>query len=102
MKIKKNDTVKVISGEYKGKMGKVLRAFPKRGLLIVEGINFQKKHMRARSAQEPGGILHKEGPISVSNVMLICPKCRETVKVYITGVGDTRARKCKKCGEIID
>jgi large subunit ribosomal protein L24 len=102
MKIRKNDTVKVISGEYKGKLGKVLRIFPRRGMLVVEGINFQKKHMRARSAEEPGGILHKEGPISASNVMLVCPKCRETAKVSVSRVGDTRVRKCKKCGEVID
>ncbi len=102
MKIKKNDTVKIILGEYKGKTGKVLRVFPKRGLLIVEGINFQKKHMRARSAEEPGGILHKEGPINVSNVMLVCPKCREATKISVSKAGDTRTRKCKKCGEMID
>jgi len=102
MKIKKNDTVKVILGEYKGKTGKVLRVLPRKGMLIVEGINFQKKHMRARSAEEPGGILHREGPISASNVMLVCPKCRNTVKISISRVGDMRARKCKKCKEMID
>ncbi len=102
MKIKKNDTVRVASGEYKGKTGKVLKVFPRRGMLIVEGINFQKRHMRARSAEEPGGIVQKEGLINVSNVMLICPKCRETVKVSLAKVEGKVFRKCKNCMEIID
>lgn len=102
MKIKKNDTVKVISGEYKGKTGKVLKIFPRRDVLIVEGINFQKRHMRARSAEEPGGIVQKEGPINASNVILVCPKCKETVKVSFVKVGDKTVRKCKKCAEMID
>ncbi|MCK4329432.1 50S ribosomal protein L24 [candidate division WOR-3 bacterium] len=102
MKIKRNDTVKVILGEYKGKTGKVLKVFPRKSTLIVEGINFQKRHMRARSAEEPGGIVQKEGPVNTSNVMLICPKCREAVRVSLTRLGDKSVRKCKSCSEMID
>ncbi len=102
MKIKKNDTIRVISGEYKGKEGKVLSASPKNNTVIIEGINFQKKHMRARSAQEPGGILNREGPVHISNVMLICPRCSSPTKISMERTKNTRARKCRKCGEMID
>lgn len=102
MKIKKNDRVRVISGEYREKEGKVLTVFPKKKTLIIEGINFQKRHTRARSAEQPGGILQKEGPIHSSNVMLICPRCSSPTKLSIERTKTTRTRKCRKCGEMIE
>ncbi len=71
MKIAKNDIVEVISGTNKGRKGKVLKAYPDKNRLVVEGINLQKRHTKPRSQQDPGGIIEKEGPIHVSNVKLL-------------------------------
>jgi large subunit ribosomal protein L24 len=107
MKIRKNDTVVVLSGEYKGKSGKVLKVFPQEKRIIVEGVNFIKRHMRATQRNPKGGILEKEAPIQVSKVILQCPKCGETGRVahkVIQAEGSpelNRVRICRKCGEII-
>ena len=71
MKIAKNDIVEVISGTNKGRKGKVLKAYPDKNRLVVEGINLQKRHTKPRSQQDPGGIIEKEAPIHVSNVKLL-------------------------------
>ena len=71
MKIKKGDTVKVISGKDRGKSGKVLRAFPKEDLVVVEGVNVKKRHQRATKANQKGQIIDKTMPVHVSNVMLV-------------------------------
>lgn len=73
MKIKKNDLVKVISGVYKGKEGKVLKVFTAKQRIIVEGVNMAKKHTRPNQKNPQGGILEQEAPIHVSNVMIMCP-----------------------------
>ena len=73
MKIKKNDLVKVISGVYKGKEGKVLKVFTAKQRIIVEGVNMAKKHTRPDQKNPQGGILEQEAPIHVSNVMIMCP-----------------------------
>jgi large subunit ribosomal protein L24 len=109
MKIRKDDTVKVISGKDRGKTGRVLRTDPKHQRVYVEGMNVQKRHTRPRSlrdtqrAQEIGGIIEAEGPIHVSNVMLVDPKSGETTR---TGVrrdeGGRRVRFAKKSGADID
>lgn len=78
MRIKKNDTVLVISGKDRGKKGKVRRAVPKADRVIVEGLNMIKRHSRARRAARQAGIVELEAAIHVSNVMLICDKCKKT------------------------
>lgn len=100
-KIRKGDTVLVISGRSKGITGKVLRVFPKKERAIVEGANLVKKHEK-RGPGGPGRILEKEAPIHISNLKLICPKCGQPTRVSFTFVNDKKKRKCKKCGEIID
>lgn len=103
MKIKKDDTILVIKGKYQGKKGKVLRAMPKKNRAIVEGINIIKRHTRARKTGEKGKILAAPGPINISNIKLICKKCKKAVKVQYKIVleKDKKVKKriCKKCGK---
>ena len=103
MKIRKNDTILVIAGKDRGKMGKVRYAYPKDGRLVVEGINFVKKHSRARQATRQAGIIEMEAPIRASNVMLLCKRCNHPTRVGFTLLGDgRRVRVCRSCGEVID
>jgi len=103
MNIRKNDTVLVIAGKDKGKRGKVRFAYPKKERLLVEGINFIKKHSRARGAVRQAGIIEREAPISVSNVMLLCSKCNHPARVGFRFLADGRkVRFCRSCGEVID
>jgi len=101
--IKKNDLVMVINGKEKGKSGRVLKVFPEKEKLIIEKINFIKKHSRPHGQQRRGGILEKEAPLHVSNVMLLCEKCNKPVRIGHRIVeGSKKARICRKCGEIFD
>jgi large subunit ribosomal protein L24 len=97
MKIKKGDTVLVISGKWKGKVGKVLKAFPKEKKVLVEGVNIVKKHLRAGGKREKGQIIEIEKPIYVSKVKLICPQCKMATRVGYEKIGDEKYRVCKKC-----
>lgn len=81
MKIKKNDSVKVIAGNYKGKTGKVLKVFPAEDRIIVEGVNIRKRHTKANQKNPQGGIIEKEAPIHVSNVMVLDPKTGEPTRI---------------------
>ena len=81
MKIRKNDTVLVVAGKDKGKTGKVRFAYPKDERLLVEGINFIKRHTRASGQIRQAGIIEREAPIHVSNVMLLCSKCNHPTRV---------------------
>jgi large subunit ribosomal protein L24 len=102
-RIKKDDKVKVIAGKEKGKMGKVLRVLGDKDRLIVENINFVKRHTRPGSQTRQGGIIEKEASIHRSNVMLICSKCINPVRIKMQRLEDGRmVRVCRKCGEIID
>jgi large subunit ribosomal protein L24 len=108
VKIRKDDTVRVISGKDSGKTGRVLRTDPKRQRVYVEGMNVQKRHTRPRTlrdtqrAQEVGGIIEAEGPIHVSNVMLIDPKSGEPTRVAVRREGGRRVRVAKGSGTEID
>ena len=102
MRIKKNDTVKVITGKDAGKTGKVLVALPKESRVVVEGVNVQKKHRKARKAQDVSKIEEQNGAIQASNVMVVCPKCGKTTRVAYATEGDKKIRVCKKCGASLD
>ena len=103
MKIRKNDTVLVIAGKDKGKKGKVRFARPKDERLIVEGINFIKKHTRATREGRQAGIVEQEAPIPVSNVMLMCSRCNRPARVGFRFLEDGRkVRICRSCHEVID
>ena len=103
MKIRKNDNVLVIAGKDKGKKGKVRFAYPKKGRILVEGINFIKKHSKARGQMRQAGIIDLEAPINVSNVMLFCDKCNRPVRVGYRFLEDGRkVRICRSCREVID
>lgn len=103
MKIRKNDTVQVMAGKDRGKRGKVRFAYPKKNRIIVEGINFIKKHSRARGQVKQAGIIDLEAQIDASNVMLLCGKCNHPTRVGFTFLDDGRkVRICHKCKEVID
>ncbi len=103
MKIRKNDTVQVMAGKDRGKRGKVRFAYPKKNRLIVEGINFIKKHSRARGQVRQAGIIDLEAQIDASNAMLLCGKCNRPTRVGFTFLDDGRkVRICHKCKEVID
>jgi large subunit ribosomal protein L24 len=101
--IKKNDTVQVIAGKDKGKSGKVMRIIPKKERAIVEKLNMVKRHLKPSQQTRQGGILEKESPIQISNLMLICTKCMDPTRVGYRVLDDNRkVRFCKKCKEVID
>ena len=102
MKVKKNDTVLVITGKDAGKTAKVLAAMPKANKVVVDGVNVQKKHKKARSAQEVSAIQNQSGPIDASNVMVVCPTCNKATRVAYQVEGDKKVRICKKCGAVLD
>jgi len=101
MKIKKGDNVIIISGKDRGKKGKVSKALPNKGKIIVEGINIVKKHRRSRRENEKGQIIEIPSPINISNVKLICPKCARAVRVGYRLTKSGKFRICKKCGQEI-
>jgi large subunit ribosomal protein L24 len=103
MNIRKNDTVLVILGKDRGKKGRVRFAYPKKERLLVEGINFVKKHSRAKGAVRQAGIIEREAPIHISNVMLVCAKCGKPTRVGSRMLADGRkVRFCRTCGEVVD
>jgi len=102
MHIRKGDMVLVLTGEYAGSRGRVLRVFPKKGRALVEGVNMVKRHTRARRPGEQSGILEKEAPVHVSNLMVICPRCGQPTRVKKEILEDgSKARACRKCGEML-
>jgi large subunit ribosomal protein L24 len=96
MKIKKGDRVRVLTGKDRGKEGEVMRSIPKRGTVIVEGVNMVKKNQRQTRATMQGGIIDKDMPIPVDNVAVICGSCGPT-RVGYKFEGDEKIRVCKKC-----
>ncbi len=103
MKIRKNDNVLVISGKDKGKKGKIRFVYTKSNRVLVEGVNIIKMHSRARAQARQAGIIEREAPISVSNVMLLCSKCNKPARIGLRVLGDGRkARFCRVCGEVVE
>ena len=101
MNVKLNDNVLVIAGKDKGKQGKVLATSPKANTVTVEGVRIQKKHEKARKANETSKIVEVPGPVDASNVMVVCPTCGKATKVKHTIVDGKKVRVCK-CGATLD
>ena len=103
MKIARDDTVEIMCGDDRGKRGRVLQVLPEQGLVLIEGINFIKRHTRPTRMDRRGGIVEREAPVAISNVMVVCNQCGSRVKVRRKrmDVKGPRVRECKKCGEII-
>ncbi len=102
--VKKDDTVLVLSGDDKGKKGKVLAVSPKEGKVIVEGINMIKKHVKPRKAGDQGGIIEAEGALYACKVQVICPACKKPTRVAHKKVAGSNGKErsvriCKECGE---
>ena len=92
--------VMVVTGRDRGKTGKVMRVMPERGRVVVERLNIVKRHTKPRGAQSPGGIVEKEAPIDISNVMIFCDRCNAPVRVGIKSADDgVKSRVCRRCGE---
>ena len=101
--IKKNDTILVITGKEKGKKGRVLSVSPLKDQLLIEKVNIIKRHMKPTKKYAQGGIIEKEAPLHISNVMLVCPKCSKPTRIGNSLLQDGRKiRMCKKCREVID
>lgn len=102
-KLKKDDPIIVTTGKYKGKKSKILKVLRDEGKVIAEGVNVVKRHMKPSQLNPDGGIVEKEKPIHISNVMYLCPKCNKGVRLGVKVLQDgTKQRYCKSCGEIVD
>ena len=102
MKVKKGDKVQVIAGKDKGKQGTILRSVPTRNRVVVEGCGIVKKAVRPTQQNPQGGISSIEAPLHVSNVMLVCPSCKQPTRVAYRIDENGKHRVCKKCGKDID
>ncbi len=101
--VKKGDIVYILNGKDGGKKGKVLDVLPSKHMVLVEGINMTTKHVKPRNQYQQGGLIHQEAPVYADKVMLVCDKCGAPTKVGKKFLDNgSKARMCKKCGEIID
>ena len=101
LKLKAKDKVKIMSGKDKGREGEIERVLPKDGTAVIPGLNIYKKHVKGYGDQK-GGIYEIPRPIPVSNLMLICPKCKKTSRIGFRLAGKEKVRVCKKCNKEID
>lgn len=102
MHVKKDDTVLIISGDERGKKGKVLEVSPKEGKIIVEGRNMVKKHVKPRKMGDQGGIIESAGAFYADKAQVICPHCNKPTRVGHKKFADgTKSRICKRCGETL-
>jgi large subunit ribosomal protein L24 len=102
MHIKKKDTVKIVSGNHRGKTGEVLKVFPETDRVIVEKVNLIKRHTKQSQQAPQGGIVEREGSVDASNVMLVCPKCNKPTRTGTVQLKDgSRVRTCKSCKEML-
>ncbi|MDR0557317.1 MAG: 50S ribosomal protein L24 [Treponema sp.] len=99
-KLRKEDTVKIMTGKDKGKRGRILKILRDKDRVVVEGLNIVKKARKRRNQQDRGGIIEIEAPLHISNVQIICKKCGPT-RIGIKIDGDKKIRVCKKCGEAL-
>ena len=100
LRIKKNDTVMVLCGKDKGKTGKVLRVFPEKERVIIEGVNLVKRHTKPNPKNQQGGIVSREASLHISNVNLFCSRCQKGVRFGVRLLEDgSKVRICRKCGE---
>ena len=100
--LKIDDQVEIIAGKDKGRVGKITRVLPNEDKAIVESLNMVKRHTKPNQANQQGGIIEKEAPIHVSNLMLVCSKCAKPVRIKMNVLEDgTKVRVCKKCEEAI-
>ncbi len=102
--LKKDDMVMVITGREKNKRGKILHVYKEKGKILLEGLNRVKRHTRSIPQQKiQGGIIEKEVPIDISNVMYVCPNCNRPTRLGKISLADsTKVRICKKCNEVIE
>jgi len=103
LRIRKNDTVIVISGKDRGKKGRVIEVLPKEGRVRVEGVNKIKRHTRPNPQRNiKGGIVEREGALHASNVQLLCPECGKMTRIGHRIDGDRKVRICRKCEGVVD
>lgn len=102
MEIRKGDTVQIIAGKDKGKKGQIIKGVPSKNKVVVEGANIVSKAVRAKKANEKGGIVKQPAAIDASNVMIICPACGKMTRIAHNEVDGKNARICKKCGASLD
>ena len=102
VKIKKNDTVLVLSGKDRGKSGKVVSVNPASGMIAVDGVNKFKKHAKPSQKYPQGGIIDITRPVNSSNLMVVCPGCKKATRISFKNEGTHKRRTCKKCGEVVD
>ncbi len=102
--IRKNDSVLVIAGKDRGKRGRVLKVLPARNRVVVEGVNFIKRHTKPNpSRQIKGGVVEREASLHASNVQLVCPECGKPTRIGRKELGDgRRVRICRKCEGVVD
>ncbi|MEW6570811.1 MAG: 50S ribosomal protein L24 [Nitrospirota bacterium] len=101
--IKKNDTVVVIAGKEKGKKGRVLSVLPAKEGVLIENVNMIKRHLKPSRKYTQGGIIEKEAPLHISNVMLLCPKCNKPTRIGNILLQDgKKVRSCRECKELVD
>ena len=98
MRIRKGDTVQVLSGKHRGRRGVVMKAFPKEGKVVVEGANMAKRHTKPRGATMQGGIIDKDMPLPAASVAIVCPSCGPSRIGFRLDEQGRKLRVCKKCG----
>ncbi|HUW21344.1 MAG TPA: 50S ribosomal protein L24 [Candidatus Bathyarchaeia archaeon] len=102
LKLKKGDQITVILGKDRGKRGKIEKLFPRKGAVLVPGINIIKKHVKPRGEGKPGGIVEMAKPLPISKVALICPKCSQSTRVgFRQSSGSVKERICRKCKQTV-
>ncbi|MSU54230.1 MAG: 50S ribosomal protein L24 [Candidatus Staskawiczbacteria bacterium] len=97
MKLKKGDTVLIISGKDKGRTAKILKSLVKEKKILVEGINLKKKHVKPKKEGEKGQVISVSMPLDISNTKFLCPKCQKATRIGYKIEGDKKFRICKKC-----
>ena len=101
-RIKQGDTVKVVQGKESGKSGKVLHVIEGEGRVVIERVNFIKRHVRPSKKMPQGGVIEREASMDISNVQFVCPSCGKTARVGVRMDGDAKVRYCKKCNVQVD